>query len=105
MQELFWAGLFFSVGKTNYTHFVDTSKKCIHLSTGTSQDASTGNIYPRRFVKKRRGTRRSANNSFYWKRGTISEASESSVEEQYAARDFAGNVIHSDSDDLAARYR
>lgn len=69
---------------------------------GNSQGESvnTGSC-SRRYIKKRRGLRRSSGNNFYWKRGTISEASESSVDEQ-PVRDFAGNVVHSDSDDLAA---
>ncbi|XP_005106952.1 G patch domain-containing protein 2 [Aplysia californica] len=72
---------------------------------GASLPDSVGpNACPRRFVKKRRGIRRSSSNNYYWKRGTISEASESSVEEQ-TMRDYAGNVIHSDSDDLAACHR
>lgn len=86
------------------------------LSTALEETASVGRpvasqaeggnsgTYPRRYVKKRRGIRRSAANSYYWKRGTISEASESSVDE-HPIRDYAGNVIHSDSDDLAARQR
>ncbi|CAL1528408.1 unnamed protein product [Lymnaea stagnalis] len=72
---------------------------------GTSQaEGANSSTYPRRYVKKRRGLRRPAANNYYWKRGTISEASESSVDE-HPIRDYAGNVIHSDSDDLAACQR
>ncbi|KAK3792247.1 hypothetical protein RRG08_007327 [Elysia crispata] len=72
---------------------------------GNSQaDGANSGSCSKRYIKKRRGIRRSTANSYYWKRGTISEASESSVDEQ-PVRDFAGNVIHSDSDDLAARHR
>ncbi|BFZ12183.1 hypothetical protein BsWGS_15221 [Bradybaena similaris] len=72
---------------------------------GTSQaEGASSSTYPRRYVKKRRGIRRPSANNYYWKRGTISEASESSIDE-HPIRDYAGNVIHSDSDDLAARQR
>ncbi|XP_059149597.1 G patch domain-containing protein 2-like isoform X1 [Physella acuta] len=72
---------------------------------GTSQtEGANSSTYPRRYVKKRRGIRRPSANSYYWKRGTISEASESSIDE-HPIRDYAGNVIHSDSDDLAACQR
>ncbi|KAH9489519.1 G patch domain-containing protein 2-like [Bulinus truncatus] len=72
---------------------------------GTSQaEGANASTYPRRCMKKRRGLRRPASSSYYWKRGTISEASESSVDEN-PRRDYAGNVIHSDSDDLAACHR
>uniref|UniRef100_A0A0B6ZRA5 Uncharacterized protein n=1 Tax=Arion vulgaris TaxID=1028688 RepID=A0A0B6ZRA5_9EUPU len=72
---------------------------------GISQaEGTNSSTYPRRYVKKRRGIRRSSANSYYWKRGTISEASESSVDE-HPITDYAGNVIHSDSDDLAACLR
>lgn len=55
---------------------------------------------PKRYVKKRRGIRRSSSNNLYWNRGTISEASESSVDE--TGRDPVRGVIHSDSDDLSS---
>ncbi|KAI8787862.1 G patch domain-containing protein 2 [Biomphalaria glabrata] len=72
---------------------------------GTLQaEGANSSTYPRRCMKKRRGLRRPASSSYYWKRGTISEASESSVDE-HPRRDYAGNVIHSDSDDLAACHR
>ena len=72
---------------------------------GNSQTEGANSVScSRRYIKKRRGIRRPSANNYYWKRGTISEASESSVDEQ-PVRDFAGNVIHSDSDDLAARHR
>ena len=74
-------------------------------SGGSQPEGANISVHQRRFVKKRRGTRRSSSNNVYWKRGTISEASESSVEEQSARHCTSNNVIHSDSDDLAARNR
>ncbi|GFO10218.1 G patch domain-containing protein 2-like [Plakobranchus ocellatus] len=77
-----------------------------HMSRpGNSQaEGANSGSCSRRYVKKRRGIRRTSANNYYYKRGTISEASESSVDEQ-PVRDYAGNVIHSDSDDLAACHR
>ncbi|XP_070181736.1 G patch domain-containing protein 2-like isoform X2 [Littorina saxatilis] len=70
---------------------------------GCQENSLSSGAVARRYHKRRRGARRSAGN-LYWKRGTISEASESSVDE--AIRDYIDNsvVAHSDSDDLSRAY-
>ncbi|KAK7502712.1 hypothetical protein BaRGS_00005962 [Batillaria attramentaria] len=76
----------------------ETSK--VSRSGGNQENGISSGTVGRRQHKRRRGTRRAAVN-IYWKRGTISEASESSIDE--AIRDYIDNsvVTHSDSDDLA----
>lgn len=72
------------------------------IRSGGNQENNTAGAVVRRYHKKRRGARRTAVN--LWKRGTISEASESSIDE--AIRDYIDNVVtHSDSDDLALNHR
>lgn len=79
----------------------ETSK--VGRSSGNQENSIATGTVGRRHYKRRRGTRRTAVN-IYWKRGTISEASESSIEE--AVRDYIDNsvVTHSDSDDLSLAY-
>ena len=70
-----------------------------------SLSSGGGAAVARRYHKRRRGARRASGNLLYEKkRCTISEASESSVDE--AVRDYVDNsvVTHSDSDDLALAY-
>ena len=80
----------------------ETSKGCPRNACSQDSPVPSG-ILTRRHHKRRRGARR-ANTNLYWKRGTISEASESSVDE--AGRDVLDNsiVTHSDSDDLSLAY-
>ncbi|XP_046364324.2 G patch domain-containing protein 2-like [Haliotis rufescens] len=59
-------------------------------------------IFARRMHKKRRGKRRRSDPSPLWKCGTISEASESSIDE--ALKDYIDTVaLLSDSDDISPR--
>ena len=82
----------------------ETAKACVRTSNSQENRESSAGAIARRYHKRRRGTRRAAV-AVYWKRGTISEASESSVEE--GLRDFKDtNVVttHSDSDELSLSY-
>ncbi|KAL8598275.1 hypothetical protein ACOMHN_035225 [Nucella lapillus] len=82
---------------------LEESAKSCPRSSCTQENAISSGAVARRYHKRRRGARRATCN-LYGKRGTLSEASESSVEE--AGRDHLDNsvVTHSDSDDMSLAY-
>lgn len=83
------------------TNALEETSKGVSRSGGSQE--TTSSAISRRYHKRRRGTHRTAVNLF-WKRGTISEASESSIDE--VIRDYIDkSVTHSDSDDLALTHR
>lgn len=84
---------------------LEESSKGSTRNSGCQENSVSSGAITRRYHKRRRGARRSAGNLLYeWKRCTISEASESSIDE--AIRDYIDNsvVTHSDSDDLSLAY-
>ncbi|XP_076463653.1 G patch domain-containing protein 2-like [Babylonia areolata] len=83
---------------------LEESAKSCPRSTCTQENAISSGAVARRYHKRRRAARRATCNMYSGKRGTISEASESSVDE--AIRDHLDNsvVTHSDSDDLSLAY-
>jgi hypothetical protein len=82
---------------------LEETAKAGSRSGNCQENGISSGAVTRRIHKRRRGARRAAVN-LYWKRGTISEASESSIDE--AIRDYIDNSVmtHSDSDDLALAY-
>ena len=84
---------------------LEESSKGSTRNSGCQENSLSSGAVARRYHKRRRGARRAAGNLLYeWKRCTISEASESSIDE--AIRDYIDNsvVTHSDSDDLSLAY-
>lgn len=82
---------------------LEETAKCGPRAGNCHENAVTSGAVTRRYHKRRRGARRAAA-SLYRKRGFISEASESSVDEVVRVTIDSRVVTHSDSDDLSLAY-